>query len=270
MQAELNDFYKARLAQLEPLLDKRHRDKLSAPFLLSVPEAYFSARVRIMFVGKETNGWWRKLSAYYAVDGAFEALVAHYDKRMAKPRFTGGFWQMLRRTAHELAGGRIDAIAWSNIFRMDYEQGKKSCRNSKGFSELLTIFSQDMLLREVKLLKPDVILFASGPSYDDVLKEFFPDRSESERIVPRALWKFKAGGAVCYRLQHPQSRPTKNSTFKPVEAYYAMAFELIKERFKDRYLSQPPVVAGGTSIRKAKVGAQAFIEPLEQIHFFPL
>lgn len=235
LQAKLNDFYIATLARAKPFFDEKHLSELSAPLLISISEAYLSAPVRIMFVGKETNGWWGKLGTYYAAEDALAALMKRYQVQMRKSKWPGRFFQMLSRTAQELTGAQTDAIAWTNLMRTDWEHGKGFSRNSKEFSAALTKMSQEMLRFEVELLKPDVIIFACGVSYDSVIKSTFPSRTNSESIVKRALWQFKIDETLCFRSQHPQAIRKKNSTFKPVDAYYADIFARVKASFPHVY-----------------------------------
>ncbi|WP_269759431.1 hypothetical protein [Variovorax sp. E3] len=235
LQAQLNAFYKTALAEARPLFDEGQLARLSAPLLVSISDAYLDSPVRIMFVGKETNGWWGKLRTYYATEDAADKLLACYRRQMAGQRWSGRFFQMVGRTARELAGAQVPAIAWTNLMRTDLEQGKGFSRNSKAFSEALTQVSRKMLRYEFDLLKPDVVIFACGPGYDSEIKAVFGDRTESEAIVPRALWHFKVGHTLCFRAQHPQAIHRKGSALKPVGFYYAEIFARVKASFPHVY-----------------------------------
>jgi hypothetical protein len=235
LQAKLNDFYRATLAGAKPLFDDKHLQELSAPLLISISEAYLTAPVRIMFVGKETNGWWGKLEAYYAAEDAVSKLMKRYQQQMGMQKWPGRFFPMLSRAARELVGAQVDAIAWTNLLRTDWEHGKGYSRNSKDFSAALTKMSQEMLKFEVELLKPDVIIFACGASYDSVIKATFPNRTNSNPIVKRVLWQFEVGKILCFRSQHPQAIRRKGSALKPVEAYYADIFAQVKANFAHVY-----------------------------------
>ncbi|MFZ6719101.1 hypothetical protein [Undibacterium sp. Ji49W] len=57
LQASLNKFYESILHRYQPSFDNNnHLDGLSSPLLISIHNEYLNARIRIMFVGKETNG----------------------------------------------------------------------------------------------------------------------------------------------------------------------------------------------------------------------
>jgi len=235
LQAKLNEFYTTTMEGARALFDDKHLSDLSSPLLISISDTYLAAPVRIMFIGKETNGWRGKLGTYYTAEDALRKLMECYQKQMEKPKWPGRFFPMLRLAARELAGSQVDAIAWTNLMRMDWEHGKGFSRNSKEYSEMLTKISQEMLRREVELLKPHVIIFACGASYDRVIKATFPIRTNSAPIVKRALWQFNVGDILCFRAQHPQASRKKNSTLKPVAAYYTDIFARVKANFAHVY-----------------------------------
>ncbi len=230
LQQQLNDFYTAILARERSLFDESHLRELSAPLLIAVSDAYLAAPVRIMFVGKETNGWWGRLGKFYATDDAVASLLARYRTQMTKGRWKGRFFRMLARVAHEAAGASADAVAWTNLLKTDWDHGRGYSRTAKGVSAALTRMSQEMLRFEVSVLQPHVIVFACGSTYDSLIRNTFPERSHSEAIVRRALWQFRIGDIQCYRCQHPQTIARAGSRFKPVDFYYEDVIARIRAR----------------------------------------
>jgi hypothetical protein len=61
---------------------------------------------------------------------------------------------------------------------------------------------------EIVLLKPHVIIFGTGRSYDRAIKTVLPDRV-TKNVDPGALWHFAVGDVLCYRTYHPK-RPRLN------------------------------------------------------------
>lgn len=238
LQVELNAFYARALEDIRPLFDDKQASELSAPMLVSIFEAYLKAPVRVMFVGKETNKWCGKLSDFFANDNGIDRVLARYRDHLGRGRWKSPFMQTLGRTAKELAGGEPEAILYTNLMKMDWEKGGRGfARNSKKHSDTLSKFSRDLFRFEVDLLKPDVIIFASGAPYDSVIKNIFPcqERSASERVEPKALWRFNVGSIVCYRARHPSAIPKKGSTFAKTSAYYKRIAASVKEDFAHRY-----------------------------------
>lgn len=241
LQAELNAFYERALAEIKPLLDKRQTDELSAPLLVSISDAYLNAPVRIMFVGKETNKWCGRLTQFYEEDRGLDRLMRRYRDHLGRRTWKSPFMQTLSRTAKELAGGQEEAILYTNLMKMDWGKGgKRFARNSKRHSVALSKLSRDMFRFEVELLKPDVIIFASGVTYDSVIKGMFPDeeRSGSVRIEAKALWRFNLGSTVCYRTRHPSAIARKGGPFAKTGTYYSTIIASVKEQFPHVYAAK--------------------------------
>lgn len=239
IQEKLNAFYLKVLKEVN--FNDEQREQLSKPLLISVPQAYLDAPLRVMFIGKETNGWKGKLSGFDGSQNGIEQLLARYDKQMDEPASYGAFTRMHHHIAATLTDGRKESVLWNNLMKMDWYQGKTSGRNSLGHSEELHHLSRQMLKFEVELLQPHVMLFGSGPRYDSAIKATFPIQN-SRRIVPRALWAFESNGTLCYRMRHPQARVDKNKVFEPVEVYYNRALDEIKEKVAAKEIPQPPYI----------------------------
>lgn len=235
IQAELNAFYKLALDQAG--FKPEHLEELSLPHLLCVSQEYLDARVRVMFVGKETNGWYGCLSRYYDGTCRITDLLGRYRDQMSEAGGHGAFLHSLDRIAQEFTGATRKSIIWANLMKMDWYQGRNDGRNSVKHSEQLRDFSLKVLRFEVGLLEPDVILFGTGGTrpYDDAIKAAFPNRSNSQALVRKALWRFDIGNIAgrniaCCRLRHPQARVDNNHAFEPTRVYYDRAFKLLKSR----------------------------------------
>lgn len=208
------------------------------PHLLCVSQEYLDARVRVMFVGKETNGWYGRLFSYYDGTCSITDLLGRYWDQMSEAGGHGAFLHSLDRIAHEFTGATRKSIIWANLMKMDWYQGRKDNRNSVKHSKQLRDFSQAVLRFEVGLLKPDIILFGTGGTrpYDDAIKATFLNRSNSQVLVRKALWQFDIEDIACdrkiacCRLRHPQARVDVKRAFKPTQVYYDQAFELLKSR----------------------------------------
>lgn len=234
IQAQLNRFYLQALA--EAAFTPEHHQQLSMPLLMAVSPAYLDAPVRVMFIGKESNGWHHQLSAYYALENdaaktlRIEALQASYRRVKNQSTRHGPFMRMLDRIAHALAGGASDAIAWTNLMKMDWQQSgrQRFSRTSLHHSAALQAFSAQVLQFEVQLLQPDIIIFGTGWRYDTAIRATFPPpQLQTVQVhTPRALWEFTLGHARCFRLQHPQAINRPGRALAPVGTYYQHAMEL--------------------------------------------
>lgn len=232
IQKRLNEFYANALDEAKSQFAPYQMAELSAPLLVAASDAYLSAPVRIMFAGKETNGWWGTLARYYAVDDSIDLLTARYERQMSEPSWRGRFFQTLSYVAAELTE-KPSTILYNNLMKMDWKQAARYSRTSIDHSDALTTLSQKLIRFEVALLKPDVIIFACGASYDRAIKATFPEYATDEVIVPRALWRFRIGETICFRSRHPNAMKSKG--FLPTAHYYATIIQDVKNRFGGKF-----------------------------------
>lgn len=237
IQSQLDHFYQTALAEARPHFSEDDLAKLSAPFLIAVSEEYLEAPVRIMFVGKETNGWWGKLDKFYGSPDAINQISNRYKKQMAMKRWRGRFFQTLARVSKALDMDGHKAIVWNNLMKMDWYRGRSDSRTSINHSQLLFDLSSRLFRFEVELLKPDVIIFASGADYDKAIKTNLVGYETEEVIQKRGLWKFKFNEIICYRARHPGA--VRKDPFWPTADYYSYIIDDVKKEFSHVYNDSP-------------------------------
>lgn len=237
LQARLNAGYIEALtgAGFSP----EHRATLSLPQLMWVSQEYLDAPVRIMFLGKETNGWidGLRLEAFFDGRCTLERLYQRYRKQLDAPGPRGAFTQTLTHTAKRLTGGRRQAIAYSNLLKMDWYQGSSSHRNSLHYAEELREVSRKILRLEVEILEPDVFIFACGFGHAGFVRSALGAFDNVRKHVPQGLHEFKRAGVPAFLLRHPQARASRK-TAKPARflksrVYYDRAIDLITELFPE-------------------------------------
>jgi hypothetical protein len=224
IQNRLDELYTEVLDQeeIKKIFHPNDLDKISAPHLLNIDQNYLETKTKILFVGKETNKWWGKLRHYLEVDNAINILKQRYRVKffggevpkssnidVLKPykaeKYSTPFFTEYKKVSEALCGGKPGALVWSNLLKMDLERGKKYSRNSKSNEQIVSL-SKEIFLKELEILKPDYIIFATSYTYDDIIKEFLADIiAESEVIEKRSLWKFKIGDTTCFRTWHPST-----------------------------------------------------------------
>lgn len=180
---------------------------LAGVFLPGVTQAYLNAGVKVMVIGKETRGW----GMLHSETARFSSMAAYVDHAMQKhekmlgaPPAASKFFQFYRDVCDSVLGASTrasDAAAWSNLFCISYRSASPA-RLACGFNEIKDM-SRALLHAQIEVLQPDVLLFVTGAGYDHYIKEFFTI-TDSRRIVPRALWSFKANDLQAYRTSHPQ------------------------------------------------------------------
>lgn len=171
--------------------------KLSHPLLLRIPASYWSQPRRLMIVGQQTYGWDDK--AAHGIDD----LLALYERfQFGKHYRKTPFWNVTTKAAARHGVDRL-SLAWTNLFRCDEGGGRPRGEVAK---QLLCMCS--IVRSEVHILKPNIVLFFTGPNYDRVLDYAFPDR-ELE-VVPEFSVRQLARvvhpelPSMAYRTYHPQ------------------------------------------------------------------
>lgn len=204
VQEVLDSYYSEALASARFGFAPHFRD-LSAPFLLSVSQAYLEAPVRVMFVGKETNGWYDKLGVFYERHDGIDIVKARYEDQGSSSTGSSEFLRQWKRFAEVFGEGNRAAVCWNNLMKMDwYRPNRGYSRTSIGHSTHLFNFSVAAVRFEIKVLKPDLIIFGTGHTYDRALKAVLPIR-ETVSVELKALWHFRSKGIECFRTFHPDA-----------------------------------------------------------------
>lgn len=230
VQSVLDSYYAEALAAAEQGFIP-HYHELSAPFLLSVSQAYLDAPVRVMFVGKETNGWYDKLGAFYERPDAIDIAKTRYEDQHSRSTGYSEFLRQWQRFANAFAGGDRAAVCWNNLMKMDWARPKRGySRTSIGHSAHLFDFSVAAVRFEIELLKPDLIIFGCGHKYDSALKAVLPGR-QAVKVEPKALWHFRSNGIECFRTFHPDA--WGRHAPRPIKEYYQEIVDTASKVFAD-------------------------------------
>lgn len=240
IQEKLNNSYKMILSKDE-LMKLDNPENLSAPLLLNIHQSYLNSKPKIMFVGKETNHWLthenrpeNKRGLNYLINNyeeAFEKLFDRYDKALSDNfgKTQSDFFSEYNKFLTEGLG----SVVWNNLFKMSFNQNKGEknnfSKNSINHSDELTKLSKDIFLEELKTLKPDVLIFVTGASYDSVIKEFLTGYKTICVKIKKRLWKFEYTlddkKIICYRTIHPYYYKRNQKT---EQDYYNLIREDIK------------------------------------------
>lgn len=174
---------------------------LSNPYLVSVHPDYEQADIRIVIVGKETNGWGRpdKIADVDTREAVEELMNCYSDFKLGID-YSGkqSFWTPV----HELyrrfnPSGPTFGFVALNASKMDQNQSQPS-------GEVRDAIIETGLLRdEIRILEPDVVVFFTGPYYESWLDGWFPGL---KRTGDMWLSRLEAAGLPkhCFRTYHPQ------------------------------------------------------------------
>lgn len=192
--------------------------KLSGLFLPGTSPAYEQSRQRIMVVGRETRTWnvISEHAPFQSLDEYIQRAMAIQQENLARyliapPSKGASFFNFLRALA-SMYGPY--SIAWANLF--GFAWNGKSPVSWSNFPKLLDI-SEQLLKAQIRILNPDIIIFANGASSANIRQKYFPYKGEKsvcsrfadysdQGIANRQLWRFYLNGTIqCYRIQHPSS-----------------------------------------------------------------
>ena len=152
---------------------------ISSPHLIVAPPSYSGARRRILFVGQQTYTWGRNGDWCSNVSSLPDVLRLYRDfdlghGRGGYPRKRSPFWQACWRISQSVSNSD-DSFVWSNLVKLDL-CGRRPPRELESF-----VAQFHLLKREIRILRPDIVVFFTGHRYDDALCLEFP-RATFERI----------------------------------------------------------------------------------------
>ena len=228
--------YWDRLLDAIPTLTEEEFKQLSNPFLVKPLPAYHKAKRKVLFVGQETNGWdcfqitldrfnYKDRSARR--DEIIEYLQWMYeDLRFHRKWDHTPFWKGVRRLYKAICP-REEDDAFLNTQLVRFDLGEK--RPPQHIEDALQK-EYNVLPGEISALAPDVIVFVTGPYYDERLRETFRNvRRLGDHMKFEAIAGFNENALAriihpdlpyhTYRTYHPRHSLQMNekTVFIPIE-----------------------------------------------------
>lgn len=178
INSKLRDVYQPYLKGLKEATKKNAHD-FSYPLLMKAFPEYLKANKKILFVGKETYGWCgetmknsRNLTVDYLTD-FYEQFAFAYGKMdiMDGKSYSGKgspFWRFVWEFHQAVNKTEDNGFLWTNFSKCDCggttPNKKLQTVNYKGF---------ELILEEIKIIKPDIVLFLTGWSYENQFQRVF-------------------------------------------------------------------------------------------------
>lgn len=146
-------------------------EKISSPLLIKIrEEKYKKSDKKVMIVGQETFGWQKEFGSK-----PIEDLMAEYDSYLnnnIRGRDKRAFWKAFHDFEKKLKThykGEQLYFFWDNIVKVGRANSKGMTKGIRDFErEYFSVFSQ-----EVEILKPDIVIFLTGPDRDNDIKYNF-------------------------------------------------------------------------------------------------
>ena len=165
--------------------------KVSSPLLLKINEAkYNSSDLKVMIIGQETFGWHGEFGSENInelMDGYYEYLTNNLRGRNKR-----AFWKAFHYFEKEL-NSHFDNkklyYIWNNLSKVGKYKDKGMTSSIRNFER--NYFS--VILEEIKILKPDIVIFFTGPNRDNDIKYnfhnvFFDNMGNPDKIKDKKTY----------------------------------------------------------------------------------
>ncbi len=161
--------------------------RASAPLLVYPHERWASSGLRLLVVGQETLRWQyeplesggtgsaiRTFGDFSAAANGVSAmwdLYRWYGLGRRYPKLNSPFWRGFR-ALDSAVNAEPDSALWTNLFKVNVN-GSVMENCSRAEIAKLHKAQQGLLQHEIAVLKPDAVVFFTGPRYDSAIKAEF-------------------------------------------------------------------------------------------------
>lgn len=197
---------------------KPYMGKCAYPFLIQVPQQYIEANKRVMICGQETQGWGKRNPDTTSVQDIQQMYYQFMDNNIWHNNKYDGkikkspYWNFNRRLSK--SNSEVGFI-FQNVVKVGkYE--KAGCDNK--IYELSKQYFP-VWMEELKILKPDLIIFLTG-TYDWRIKEeigTFNKVPISEDLFLDELYFDNPLMPKAYRTNHPRFLQANNRYFQTAD-----------------------------------------------------
>jgi Uracil-DNA glycosylase len=148
--------------------------EIDGPFLIKPHQEYERSKPKVVIVGQENNGWIGTYKDFLEKRTIEEALRLYEDFDLERSYNTTFFqcFATIRDSLFGLDPQKRRAILWLNLFK--FNQGLNPQMIYSAYRDKVLNLQGDVFQQEIAVLRPDVILFLTGPYYDSVIQQFYP------------------------------------------------------------------------------------------------
>ena len=165
MKQRLKELYREHVSKFEQIVRNTSSFPMdvAGPLLISPNNLYRDQRTRLLVIGQETNGW-----GYFSND--VEAGMTYYEEfGLGVEYYSSPFWNVTRKVERLLGNDEYSCV-WTNISKFDMDAGRPL---GNVLTEVMTV--DNLLIKEIEILQPDLIIFFTGLYFDFRIKRIFPD-----------------------------------------------------------------------------------------------
>ena len=172
---------------------------------LCIPYNYEKMKYKILIVGQENNGWGltddARLSMFETLD--FLSTPNMHDN-MPIFDFPYKFCKSINNL-EDIKASKKTYFAWVNLREFSFDEEPRTLLNEEAQSIIDNEFN--ILEEEIKIINPDIVLFLTGPNYDNYiinqLKGVEFKTVESYHIRQFAKVEHEALPKNSFRIYHP-------------------------------------------------------------------
>jgi len=147
---------------------------------LNISDEYLSSDIKLMVFGQETNDWYgayAEVDKFNSEENRTDWLKSVYDEFFTSKycySYGGHFWNGVSKLVNgiEERTGKTVGLLWNNIVKIGKDGDKGRPENSIINWQKPAL---DFIIEEIKTAQPDIVVFFTGPNYDDRLEAVFSD-----------------------------------------------------------------------------------------------
>jgi hypothetical protein len=176
MNKELKGLYASKWEEISKKLDdwqeeceedglNETENMATHPMLIKTDEEYENTDLRVMIFGKETNNWYGLFEEGIDID----SVISFYDEFYIKNgsvKYGKHFFNFISLIKRKLSDKKIGYI-WNNVLKI----GKSAVGTPQQGLINYTMECFNIIPNEIAILKPNVLLFLSGPKYDEYIEK---------------------------------------------------------------------------------------------------
>jgi hypothetical protein len=168
LKNELQTVYLNRVTDFQHILDLCPESNISGPFLMSPKAAYSKQKFPFLAIGQQTNGW-EAINSPVTKEKCERVMDVYKKFEVGKDYLSTPFWNVIRKIEAKL-GNEPYSCEWTNINKYDLENGKPDAEHERIFSTV-----DNLLLDEMRIMKPKVCIFFTGHAFDGRIKNIFEE-----------------------------------------------------------------------------------------------
>ncbi len=172
MNKELKDLYVSKWDEISNMLQSFNEEDpddeanmATHPLLIKANEEYENADYKIMFFGQETNEWNGVFEEGIDIDSVTNVYDEFYLQK-GYEKYGKPFWNFVRSLKNIQSEKKIGYI-WNNVLKI----GKSDVGTPQQGLINYTLDFFNVIPQEIEILKPKVLLFLSGHTYDEHIKK---------------------------------------------------------------------------------------------------